>query len=72
MKIDGVAVAFRFEMAALDLRLRAERIVEAAKQLNVDTLNNDELDHALDPSEPKPTRMWSRPNVSSRWQTICG
>jgi hypothetical protein len=46
-RIDRKARAFEFELAALDLRLRAERIVEAGKQLNVDTLDNDELDHAL-------------------------
>jgi hypothetical protein len=47
VRIDRVALAFRFELAALDLRLRAERIVEAGKQLNVDVLGEMELDWAL-------------------------
>jgi hypothetical protein len=42
-----VADAFRLDIAALDLRLRASRIIEAGKRLNAATLANDELDHAL-------------------------
>jgi hypothetical protein len=46
-KINRVADAFRLDIAALDLRLRASRIIEAGKRLNAATLANDELDHAL-------------------------
>jgi len=46
-RIDRRAIAFRFELAALDLRLRAERIMEAGKRLNADSLNDDNLDRAL-------------------------
>ena len=47
VKIDRVALAFRFELAGLDHRLRASRIIEAGKHLNVADLNDDELDRAL-------------------------
>jgi len=46
-RVDRIARAFQFELAALDLRLRAERIIEAGKNLNVTILDNEELDHAL-------------------------
>lgn len=46
-KIDRDALAFRYELAALDLRLRASRIIEAGKRVNAATLDNDELDQAL-------------------------
>ena len=47
VKIDRVALAFRYELAALDRRLRAERIIEAGKQLDVAGLSDSELDRAL-------------------------
>ena len=47
IKVNRVALAFRFELAALDRRLRAERIVEAGKKLDVASLNDAELDRAL-------------------------
>jgi hypothetical protein len=46
-KLDRVAVAWRFELAALDRRSRAERIVEAGKRLDVVNLSDAELDRAL-------------------------
>lgn len=46
-RVDRVAVAFRFELAALDLRLRAERIMNAGTRLHVATMTNEELDRAL-------------------------
>ena len=46
-KLDRVALAFRFELAALDRRLRADRIVEAGKKLDVASLSDADLDHAL-------------------------
>jgi hypothetical protein len=39
--------AFRFELAAFDLRARSEKIVDAAKQIDVSILHEDELDRAL-------------------------
>jgi hypothetical protein len=47
VKLDRVALAFRYELAALDLRLRAEWIIEAGKHLNMDTLNDAKLDRAI-------------------------
>lgn len=44
---DPRSTAFRFELAALDLRLRAERIVDAAKQIEIATLSDADLDRAL-------------------------
>lgn len=46
-RVDRRAIAFRFEMAALDLRLRAGRIGEAAAPINIDNFTDAELDHAL-------------------------
>ena len=46
-KPDRVALAWRFEVVALDLHLRAERIVEAGKAMPVATLTDEELDRAL-------------------------
>lgn len=46
--VDRRALAFKFELAALDLRLRAERIAAAAAQINIVSLNDEELDHALE------------------------
>jgi hypothetical protein len=41
------STAFQFELAALDLRLRSERIFEAAKCIDVSSLNDADLDRAL-------------------------
>lgn len=46
-KVDRVALAFQFDLGALDLRLRAEGIIEAGKKLDVANLSDRELDHAL-------------------------
>ena len=46
-RIDRIALAFRFELAALDRRLRSERIVEKGKTLGVANLSDAELDRAL-------------------------
>ena len=46
-RIDRVALAFRYELHALDLRLRAERIIEAGKQMDVASLSDSDLDRAL-------------------------
>jgi hypothetical protein len=47
IRTDPRSTAFHFELAALDLRLRAERIFDAAKQIEISTLNDTDLDHAL-------------------------
>jgi len=47
-RVDRVKLAFSFDLAALDLRLRAERIIEAGKHLNIAVLTDEELDRALD------------------------
>jgi hypothetical protein len=41
------ATAFQFELAAVDLRLRAERIIEAGKYVTIAVLTDEELDLAL-------------------------
>jgi hypothetical protein len=45
--VDRVARAFQFDLGALDLRLRAERIIETGKKLDVANLSDSELDRAL-------------------------
>ena len=45
-KLDRVALAFRFKLTALDRRLRADRIVEAGKTLDVPSLSDADLDRA--------------------------
>lgn len=47
VRIDRKARAFQFELAGLDLRLRAEKILEAGTNLDVASLSDDELDRAL-------------------------
>jgi hypothetical protein len=47
VRVDRIALAFRYELGALDLRLRAEKIIEAGKNLDVASLNDHELDRAL-------------------------
>src|SRR5262249_9364386 len=46
-KIDLADAAFQFELAALDRRLRAERICEAERKLDLAALSDTELDRAL-------------------------
>lgn len=46
-RLDRRAQAFRFELAALDLRLRAERIAQAGTLLPIGSLTDTELDRAL-------------------------
>ena len=45
--VDRIALAFRFELAALDRRLRAENIIEAANGLDLSSLDDADLDRAL-------------------------
>ena len=45
--VDRVKLAFKLDMAALDRQLRAKRIFDAAKGLDVSSLNEAELDRAL-------------------------
>ncbi len=47
VRIDRRALGFHSDLAALDLRLRAERIIEVAKGLDITNLSPDELDRAL-------------------------
>ena len=47
VRVDRVAVAFQFELAALDRRLRAEKILDLATDLDIATVNEDELDRVL-------------------------
>lgn len=44
---DRTALAFQFDLAGLDLRLRAQRIFGAGKKLDVATMTHNELDRAL-------------------------
>ncbi|TKB68557.1 MAG: hypothetical protein E8D52_05990 [Nitrospira sp.] len=44
---DRVASAFLFELGALDRRLRADRILEAAQKLDAATMSHAQLDRAL-------------------------
>lgn len=46
--IDWCALAFRYELGALDRRLRAAKIQDAARYLDITALSNDELDRAID------------------------
>lgn len=46
-KLDLVAVAFRFEMAALDRRLRAERVLKAVANFNSDELSDSQRDRLM-------------------------
>jgi len=41
LKLDRVALAFRLEVAALDRRLRAERVLTAARNFNGATLTDE-------------------------------
>ena len=46
-RITRVALAFRFELAAFDRRVRANKILEHAKGLNVSSVTETDLDCAL-------------------------
>lgn len=46
-RVDRLARAFQFELGALDLRVRAEKIIEAGKTLDVARLSDDERDRAM-------------------------
>jgi hypothetical protein len=46
-RVDRRSLAFRYDLAALDLRLRADRIVAASQALSLETLTDDDLDRAL-------------------------
>lgn len=46
-KVDRVKLAFRFELAALDFRLRSDRILTASRDLSPDMLTDADLDRAL-------------------------
>jgi hypothetical protein len=46
-KLDRAALAWRYKLAALDRRLRAERIIQTGKQVIVATLTDEELDQAI-------------------------
>lgn len=46
-KLDLVDVAFRFEMAALDRRLRAERVLTAVAGFNTDALSDSRRDRLM-------------------------
>jgi hypothetical protein len=48
VKIDRVALAFRFELAALDRRLRAERVLQAVKSISINELPDHDLDRLVD------------------------
>lgn len=46
-KLDLVAVAFRFELAALDRQLRADAVLEAVAKFNGDDLSEKEQDRLM-------------------------
>lgn len=46
-RVNRVAVAFQFEMGALDRRLRAEKVLHLANGVTIDEFSDEELDRAL-------------------------
>jgi hypothetical protein len=48
VKIDRVALAFRFELAAIDRRLRAERVLQAVNNISINELPDHDLDRLVD------------------------
>jgi len=46
-KLDLIAVAFRFELAALDRRLRADRVLKTATTFTIDSLSEPQLDRLI-------------------------
>jgi hypothetical protein len=47
VRIDRVAVAFRFELAALDRRLRAERVFLAVNGISINDLSDNDLNRLV-------------------------
>ena len=48
VRIDRVALSFQFELAALDRRLRAERVNQAIHNISINELTDDDLDRLVD------------------------
>ncbi len=48
VKIDYTALAFRYELAALDRRLRAERVLQTAHGIAISQLQDLDLDRLID------------------------
>jgi|CXWL01.1.fsa_nt_gi hypothetical protein len=48
MLVDHVTLAFRFELAALDRRLRAERVMQAVNTISINELSDNDLDRLVD------------------------
>ncbi len=48
VRIDRKALAFRYELAALDRRIRADAILQAATNLEVSGLSDEQLDKLMD------------------------
>ena len=46
-RINRIALAFRFELGALDHRIRAERIIETVRGIDLSTVSDEELDCVL-------------------------
>ena len=46
-KVNRAALAFKLALGALDRRLRAEKILSAAKNIGMETLNGEDLDRAM-------------------------
>jgi hypothetical protein len=46
-RVDRLARAFQFELVALDLRVRAVKIIETGKALDMEHLSDDERDQAM-------------------------
>ena len=46
-KVSRVTLAFKFDLGALDHRLRADKILSAAKNIGMETLNDEDLDRAM-------------------------
>jgi hypothetical protein len=47
-KLNRVAMAFRFELAALDRRLRAEQVKQAVNAISINELPDNDLDRLID------------------------
>lgn len=48
VRTDYTALAFQFELAALDRRLRAERVMQAVNSISINELPNNEIDRLVD------------------------
>lgn len=51
LRIDRIGLSFQFELAALDRRLRAERVDQSVKNISIDELSDDDLDRLVDAVE---------------------